>query len=221
MTVPPSQRPSDAPAVAMRIGSPVTLLPVDLRSGLLSGEVTHWAGGGAGIVTTIGVRTSTDVAAICAGQRVWLSGRDTVNELVVLEVIARLASTHVDTTLALTGSLPLAHEPRRSALRAATRHPATLSFDDGTTADGVVTDLSHSGCLIALNKADLLRRVGTTVRLLIELPANEHVSLACDVVRRTGATGEVALRFQPTNIEVASIDRLVYSTVKRNNAAEG
>jgi hypothetical protein len=56
---------------------------------------------------------------------------------------------------------------------------------------------------------------------LIELPANEHVSLVCDVVRTAGATGEVALRFQPTNVEVASIDRLVFSTVKRNNSTGG
>jgi hypothetical protein len=205
----------------MPIGSAVTLLPVDLRSGLLSGVVTHWVGGAAGVITTIGVRTSADVAAICAGQRVWLSGRDSVNdELVVLEVIARTASTHVDTTLALTGILPLAHEPRRNALRAPTRHPAGLTFNDGRTTGGVVTDLSHSGCLIALNQADSLRPVGTTAQVQIELPGNETFSLSCDIVRIGGATGEVALRFQPTDVDLASIDRVVFATVKRNNAAQ-
>ena len=101
----------------MTIGSAVTLLPVELESGVLAGEVTHWLGGAAGVVATIGVRTTADVAAVCAGQRVWLSGHaGLTGELIVLEVIAREASRHVDTTLTMTGVLPLA--PRRADVRA-------------------------------------------------------------------------------------------------------
>ena len=111
-------------AIWMTIGSDVTLLPVEVQSGLLAGEVTHWLGGSAGVIATIGVRTTADVAAVCAGQRLWLSGHAALTgELIVLEVIAREASRHVGTSLTLTGVLPLARERRRDSVRATTRHP--------------------------------------------------------------------------------------------------
>jgi hypothetical protein len=205
-------------AIWMTIGSEVTLLPVELETGLLAGEVTHWLGGAAGVIATIGVRTTADVAALCAGQRLWLSGHAALTgELIVLEVIAREASRHVDTTLTMTGVLPLARERRRDAVRAATRHPVRLTFDDGTTARGIAADLSRSGCLIALNEADLLRPIGTAARLEIELPGNESFSLEGAIVRVAGSTGEVAVHFQPSNIDLAPVDRVVYASVKRDN----
>jgi hypothetical protein len=206
-------------AIWMTIGSAVTLLPVEIGSGLLAGEVTHWLGGSAGVIATIGVRTTADVAAVCAGQRLWLSGHAALSgELIVLEVIAREASKHMGTSLTLTGVLPLAHERRRAAVRAATRHPVRLTYDDGTAAHGVAVDLSRSGCLIALNEADLLRPVGTGARLDIELPGNESFSLAGAIVRVEGTTGEVALHFQPTDIDLTPVDRVVYATVRRDSS---
>jgi hypothetical protein len=205
-------------AIWMAIGSDVTLLPVEVDSGVLAGHVTHWLGGSAGVIATIGVRAAPEVAAVCAGQRLWLSGHAALTgELIVLEVIAREASKHVDSTLTLTGVLPLARERRRDSVRAATRHPVTLTFDDGTTAHGVAADLSRSGCLIALNEADLLRPVGTAARLDIELADNESFSLAGAIVRVESATGEVALHFQPTEIDLAPVDRVVYATVRRDS----
>lgn len=205
-------------AIWMTIGSAVTLLPVELDSGVLAGEVTHWLGGSAGVIATIGVRTSADVVAVCAGQRLWLSGHAALTgELIVLEVIAREASKRVDTMLTLTEVLPLARERRRDSVRAATRHPVRLTFDDGTTAHGVAADLSRSGCLIALNEADLLRPVGTAARLDIELADNESFSLAGAIVRVESDTGEVALHFQPTEIDLAPVDRVVYATVRRDS----
>jgi hypothetical protein len=205
-------------AIWMTIGSAVTLLPVELDSGVLAGEVTHWLGGSAGVIATIGVRTSADVVAVCAGQRLWLSGHAALTgELIVLEVIAREASKRVDTMLTLTEVLPLARERRRDSVRAATRHPVRLTFDDGTTAHGVAADLSRSGCLIALNEADLLRPVGTAARLDIELADNESFSLAGAIVRVESGTGVVALHFQPTEIDLAPVDRVVYATVRRDS----
>jgi hypothetical protein len=205
-------------AIWMTIGSAVTLLPVELESGLLAGEVTHWLGGAAGVVATIGVRTTADVAAVCAGQRVWLSGHaGLTGELIVLEVIAREASRHVDTTLTMTGVLPLARERRRDAVRAVTRHPVRLTFNDGTSARGIAADLSRSGCLIALNEIDLLRPIGTAARLEIELPDNESFSFEGAIVRVVGSTGEVAVHFQPSDIDLSPVDRVVYATVKRDN----
>ncbi|HTC70502.1 MAG TPA: PilZ domain-containing protein [Acidothermaceae bacterium] len=205
-------------AIWMTIGSAVTLLPVELDGGLLAGEVTHWLGGPAGVVATIGVRTTADVAAVCAGQRLWLSGHaGLTGELIVLEVIAREASRHVDTTLTMTGVLPLARERRRDAVRAATRHPVRLTFNDGTSARGIAADLSRSGCLIALNEIDLLRPIGTAARLEIELPGNESFSLEGAIVRVVGSTGEVAVHFQPSDIDLAPVDRVVYASVKREN----
>ncbi len=219
MAVQPSSS-SESPAVWMAVGSPVGLLPVGVESGLLSGEITHWLGGPAGLVATIGVRTTADVAAICAGQRLWMSGREAINdELIVLEVIARQPSKYVDTSLALTGVLPIAHERRRNAVRAETRHPVRLTFDDGTAVDGVAVDLSRGGCRIALNQVDLMRQVGTAADLEIELPDNQNFSLSGEIVRTASATGELALRFQPTDIDLAPIDRLVYATVKQHNTA--
>lgn len=207
---------SEPPAVWITVGSAVTLLPVDLDTGVLTGEITHWLSGAAGLVATIGVRTTADVAALCAGHRLWLSGHEAVHgDLLVFEVIARKPSSHVDTTLALTGVLPLAHELRRSSVRADTKHPVRLTFDDGMTAHGVAADLSRTGCRIALNEADHLRPVGTPARIMIELPGNEQFELSGDIVRATGDTGELALHFQPTDIDLAPIDRLVYATVKR------
>jgi PilZ domain len=206
----------EPPAVWMTVGSAVTLLPVDLDTGLLTGEITHWLSGAAGLVATIGVRTAAHVAAMCAGHRLWLSGHEAAHgDLLVFEVIARKPSFQVDTTLALTGVVPLAHELRRSSVRASTLHPVRLTFEDGTTADGVAADLSRSGCRIALNEADLLRPVGTSAAVMIELPGNENFQLSGDIVRATGDTGELALHFRPTDIDLASIDRLVYATVKR------
>jgi PilZ domain len=205
-------------AIWMTLGSAVTLLPVEVDSGVLAGEVTHWLGGSAGVIATIGVRTTADVAAVCAGQRLWLSGHAALTgELIVLEVIAREASKRVDTVLTLTEVLPLARERRRDSVRAATRHPVRLTFDDGTTAHGVAADLSRSGCLIALNEADLLRPVGTAARLDIELADNESFSLAGAIVRVESGTGEVALHFQPTEIDLAPVDRVVYATVRRDS----
>jgi hypothetical protein len=213
--------PSDPPAPWMSIGSAVTLLPVDLETGMLTGEVTHWLSGAAGLVATIGVRTSAVVAARCAGHRLWLAGREAVHgDLLVFEVIARKPSPHVETTLALTGVIPLAHELRRSAVRTATLHPVRLTFDDGKAADGVAIDLSHTGCRIALNRADALQPVGTTARLAIELPGNEDLKLTGDVVRAAGDTGELALQFRPTDIDLAPIDRLVYAAVKRRRVVQ-
>jgi hypothetical protein len=207
---------SEPSPVWMSIGSYVTLLPVDLDTGILSGEVTHWLGSAAGLVATIGVRTTMDVAVACAGHRLWLSGRDAVhNELLVFEVIARKPSRYVDTTLALTGVLPLAHEHRRNAVRAATRRPVRLTFEDGSTADGVAADISRSGCLVALKAADFLNPVGTGANLRIELLDEEILVLPGDIVRTTMAAGEVAVRFRATEIDLAPLDRLVYSTVMR------
>jgi|SRR5665213_916132 len=209
------------PPLWMTVGTPVTLLPVDIETGVLSGEITHWMSGAAGLIATIGVRTTADVAAMCAGQRLWLSGKEAIHgDLIVFEVIARQPSAQVDTTLALTGVLPLAHELRRNAVRAATRHPVRLAFDDGTTAAGVAIDLSHTGCLIALNQPDVLPPVGRSAEIQIELPGRTDFVVSADVVRAAGATGELALRFQPTNIDLAPIDRLVFATVKRRRAGE-
>jgi hypothetical protein len=207
--------------VWMSIGSYVTLLPVDLDTGILSGEITHWLGGAAGLVATIGVRTTMDVAATCAGHRLWLSGREAVhNELLVFEVIARKPSRYVDTTLALTGVLPLAHEHRRNAVRAATKHPVRLSFEDGTMADGVAADISRSGCLVALNEADFVHQVGSCADLQIEMPGNEILVLTGDIVRTTMAAGEIALRFRSTELDLAPLDRFVYATVRRERSSE-
>ena len=209
---------SEPPVLWITVGSPVTLLPVELDTGVLTGEITHWLSGAAGLVATIGVRTSADVAATCAGHRLWLSGHEAAHgDLLVFEVIARKPSSHVDTTLALTGVLPLAHELRRSSVRADTKHPVRLTFDDGTTAHGIAADLSRTGCRIALNQANHVRPVGTPAYIMIELPGNEHFQLSGNVVRAAGETGELALHFQPTNIDLAPIDRLVYATVKRRH----
>jgi hypothetical protein len=222
MTTQPQQpEPSTTRALWMMAGGEVTLLPVDVDSGLLRGVITHWLTGEAGLIVTIGVRTSREAAAMCSGQRVWLSGREAADaELIVLEVIARRASDLDDTTLILTGVLPLARERRRSAVRAATRHPAMLTYSDGTTARGVATDLSHGGCRIDLNQPGLVREVGTTANVHIELPGNEKFALAADVVRIDRITGELGMQFEPTEIDLAPIDRLVYATVKRQTLSE-
>jgi hypothetical protein len=205
-----------ASAVWMSIGTPVTLLPVDLSSGLLTGEVSHWLGGPAGLVATIGVHTSASVAAVCAGQRLWLSGYEATRaELVVFEVVAQLPSRYADTSLTLTGVLPIAHEPRRRAVRAATRHPVRMTFADGATADGFAVDISRTGCRISLNRSDFVGSLGTSADLELELPTGEKFALTGDIVRVEGLTGELALHFRPTEIDLAPIDRLVYATVRR------
>jgi hypothetical protein len=210
-------RTPDQVSIWMSVGTPVTLLPVDLASGLLTGEISHWLGGEAGLVATIGVHTSSSVAAMCAGQRLWLSGYEASRgELVVFEVVAQLPSRYVDDALTLTGVLPIAHERRRRAVRAAARHPVHLTFDDGTTVDGIAIDISRTGCRISLNRDDFVGPLGSTAHLQIELPGNEDMSLTGDVVRVTGLTGELALRFQPTDIDLTPIDRLVYATVRRD-----
>jgi hypothetical protein len=222
MTAQPQQpQPSTTHTLWMMAGGEVTLLPVELDSGLQRGVITHWLTGPAGLVVTIGVRTSREAAAMCSGQRVWVSGREAADEeLIVLEVIARRASDQDDTTLILTGVLPLARERRRSAVRAATRHPATLTYSDGTAAHGVATDLSHGGCRIDLNQADLVRSVGSTAEVRIDLPGNKKFQLAAEVMRIDRQTGELGMRFEPTELDLAPIDRLVYATVKRQKITE-
>ena len=219
---PPAQPKPAAPRTLwMMAGGEVTLLPVEPDSGLLRGVVTHWLTGEAGLIVTIGVRTSREAAAICAGQRVWVSGREAADsELIVLEVIARRASDQDDTTLILTGVLPLARERRRGAVRAATRHPAMLTYSDGTTAKGVATDLSHGGCRIDLNQPDLARLVGATAEVRIELPGNRTFALEAEVMRIDALTGELGMRFEPTEIDLAPIDRLVYAKVRRQNLTQ-
>jgi hypothetical protein len=138
----------------------------------------------------------------------------------VLEVIARRASDQDDTTLILTGVLPLARERRRSAVRAATRHPVSLTYTDGTTARGVATDLSHDGCRIDLNQPDRVRPVGATAEVRIELPDNKRFELSAEVIRIDRVTGELGMRFEPSEIDLAPIDRLVYATVKRQKLAQ-
>jgi hypothetical protein len=222
MTAQPQQpQPAALHTLWMMAGGEVTLLPVELDSGLLRGVVTHWLTGEAGLIVTIGVRTSREAAAMCSGQRVWVAGREAADaELIVLEVIARRASDQDDTTLIMTGVLPLARERRRGAVRAATRHPATLTYSDGTTAQGIATDLSHDGCRIDLNQPDLVRSVGATAEVHIELPGNKKFALEAEVVRIDTQTGELAMRFEPTEVDLAPIDRLVYAKVKRQKITE-
>jgi PilZ domain len=216
MAVPPPA--VTPPAVEMTIGSAVTLLPVDLDTGLLSGEITHWAVGAAGLVATIGVRTTADVAVLCIDRRLWLCGREAArDELVVFEVVARPASTQSETNLIMTGVLPLAQERRRNAVRAQTRYPVRLTFDDTTSADGVAADLSRSGCLIALNRPGLMRPVGTRTTLEIELPGHANVSVPAHIVRIDSRTAELAVHFEPIDIDLSPIDRLVYAAIKRQN----
>lgn len=219
----PSEVPKPTPphTLWMMAGGEVTLLPVDLDSGLQRGVITHWLTGAAGLIVTIGVRTSREAAAMCSGQRVWVSGREAADEeLIVLEVIARRASDQDDTTLILTGVLPLARERRRSAVRAATRHPATVTYPDGTTAKGVATDLSHGGCRIDLNQPDLVRSIGATAEVRIELPDHKKFVLTAVIMRIDMQTGELGMRFEPTELDLAPIDRLVYATVKRQKITE-
>jgi hypothetical protein len=215
------EQPVTTHTVWMMAGGEVTMLPVDLDSGLLRGVITHWLTGEAGLIVTIGVRTSREAAALCSGQRVWVSGREAADqELLVLEVIARRASDQDDTTLILTGVLSLARERRRSAVRAATRHPATLTYSDGTTARGVATDLSHDGCRIDLNQPDRLRPAGEMAEVRIELPGNKRFELSAEIIRIDRVTGELGMRFEPTELDLAPIDRLVYATVKRQKITE-
>jgi hypothetical protein len=215
------EQPLTTHTVWMMAGGEVTLLPVDLDSGMLRGVITHWLTGEAGLIVTIGVRTSREAAALCSGQRVWVSGREAADqELLVLEVIARRASDQDDTTLILTGVLSLARERRRSAVRAATRHPATLTYSDGTTARGVATDLSHDGCRIDLNQPDRLRPAGEMAEVRIELPGNKRFELSAEIIRIDRVTGELGMRFEPTELDLAPIDRLVYATVKRQKITE-
>jgi PilZ domain len=214
-------QPSATHTLWMMAGGEVTLLPVEPESGLLRGLVTHWLTGEAGLVVTIGIRTSREAAAMCAGQRVWLAGREADgDELVVLEMIARRASEQDDTTLIMTGVLPLARERRRNAVRAATRHPATLTYADGTTAHGIATDISHDGCRIDLNQPGLMQPIGAMADVCVELPDGKKFALAAEVIRIDRVTGELGMRFEPTEIDLAPIDRLVYSTVKRLQLAE-
>jgi hypothetical protein len=217
----PELQPAGRHTLWMMAGGEVTLLPVDLDSGLQRGVITHWLTGAAGLIVTIGVRTSRQTAAMCSGQRVWVSGREAAGEeLIVLEVIARRASDQDDTTLILTGVLPLARERRRNAVRAATRHPATLTYADGTTAQGVATDLSHGGCRIDLNQPDLMRSVGAMAEVRIELPDHKTFALEAEIMRIDRQTGELGMRFEPTELDLAPIDRLVYATVKRQKVTE-
>lgn len=226
MSMQPQQPQQPLPATAphilwMMAGGEVTLLPVELESGLQRGVVTHWLTGEAGLIVTIGVRTSREAAAMCSGQRVWVSGREAADaELIVLEVIARRASDQDDTTLIMTGVLPLARERRRGAVRAPTRHPATLTYADGTTAQGIATDLSHDGCRIDLNRPDLARSVGATAEVDIELPGKRRFALEAEVIRIDTQTGELGMRFEPTELDLAPIDRLVYATVKQQKITE-
>jgi hypothetical protein len=217
----PERQPAASKTLWMMAGGEVTLLPVDLDGGLQRGVVTHWLTGEAGLIVTIGVRTSRQAAAMCSGQRVWVAGREATDaELIVLEVIARRASDQDDTTLIMTGVLPLARERRRGAVRASTRYPAMLTYSDGTTARGIATDLSHDGCRIDLNQPDLMQSVGATAEVRIELPGNKTFALESEVIRIDSQTGELGMRFEPTELDLAPIDRLVYATVKRQKVTE-
>jgi hypothetical protein len=204
-----------APAPWMGIGAAVTLLPVDLDSGFLRGQITHWLGAAGNAVATIGVRTSPETATLCSGHRLWLCGHEAVNDnLLVLEVVAKRPPRFVDTALALTSVVSVAQEPRRAAIRATVRHPVRIGLADGTLTAGVVDDLSRTGCRIALNDVDLMPRIGSTVGVLIELPGEAALPLAGTVVRTSQLAAEIAVRFQPAEIDLAPIDRLVYATVR-------
>jgi hypothetical protein len=80
--------------------------------------------------------------------------------------------------------------------------------------------VSHSGCLISLNHASGLRPVGSLAEIEIELPGGRTLELSADLVRTDGARGELGMRFQPTEIDLAPLDRLVYATVKRRQTRE-
>jgi hypothetical protein len=199
----------------MGIGTAVTLLPVDVESGFLPGQITHWLGSAGSPVATIGVRTSPAAASLCVGHRLWLCGHEAVtNNLLVLEVVAKRPPRFVDTALAMTSVVPIAQEPRRAAVRAPVRHPVRLGLDDGNLADGIADDLSRTGCRVALNQVDQLPRVGARIGLLIELPGESALSLSGVVVRTEQVAATIAVRFQPTQIDLAPIDRLVYATVR-------
>lgn len=203
------------PTAWMGIGTAVTLLPVDVESGFLGGQITHWLGTAGSSVATIGVRTSPEAASQCAGRRLWLCGHEAVtNDLLVLEVVAKRPPRFVNTALAMTGVVPIAHEQRRAAVRAPIRHPVRIGLGDGGLAVGTAEDLSRTGCRVSLNQLDQLPSVGDIVGVLIELPGEAAVSLTGNVVRSVPVAAEFALRFLATDIDLAPIDRLVYATVR-------
>jgi hypothetical protein len=204
----------DPSSFRMSVGTAVTLLPTDLATGLLDAEVTYWLDGPGGMII-VGAQTSAATAALCAGQQVWVAGHEAEHgELVVFEALAQRASRQVATVLTLTGVVPIAHEHRRRAVRAMTRHPVRLTFANGTAADGIALDFSRAGCHVSLDYVDVAGPIGSTADLQIALPGNEDFSLTGDVIRIPG-TREVALRFHLADIDLAAIDRLVYATVMR------
>ena len=54
----------------------------------------------------------------------------------------------------------------------------------------------------------------------IELPGNKNFALSAEVMRVDRITGELGMQFEPTEIDLAPIDRLVYATVKRQKLTE-
>ena len=79
---------------------------------------------------------------------------------------------------------------------------------------------SHAGCRIDLNQPGLVRPTGATTDVRIELPGNKKLALSAEVTRIDRVTGELGIRFEPTEIDLAPIDRLVYATVKAQKLAE-
>ena len=65
-----------------------------------------------------------------------------------------------------------------------------------------------------------MRSVGATAEVHIELPGNKKFALEAEVVRIDTQTGELAMRFEPTEVDLAPIDRLVYAKVKRQKITE-
>ena len=65
-----------------------------------------------------------------------------------------------------------------------------------------------------------MRSVGATAEVRIELPGNKKFALTAEIMRIDMQTGELGMRFEPTELDLAPIDRLVYATVKRQNITE-
>lgn len=197
----PAEDEGDVPAA----GSTVSLLSTTGNVVVLA-ELDSWSASPSGLVVTIHMTTTPEIAQLLNGQRTWASAytRHT-NTLVIFEGVASQTGPGRPSALTLDGVSLIAREHRRVEPRAQVPCHIALELDEGHRVTARAIDLSRSGCRVELSEPDTLVVGGMAVAELT-LPDARVVRTSCQVLRLDVRRREAVLQFRNlSDTEAAAI----------------
>jgi hypothetical protein len=206
---------ADVPAT----GSTVSLLAT-ARNMVVLGELDSWSASPSGLVVTMHMTTTPEMAQLLNGQRTWASAyTQHTNTLVVFEGVASQSRPDRPSALTLDGVRVIAREHRRFDPRAQVPCRIELDADEGHRVTARTIDLSRSGCRVELPEPDTLA-VGEMAVAELTLTDATVVRTSCEVLRLDERRREAILRFHDlTDAGAAAISSSVFAQLSAQGSS--